>query len=79
MKSFIMGIYFLGVSLGNLFTSGVNAFIQNDDGTSKLEGASYYWFFAALIGAAAVVFVFYSMFYKGRTYIQGEEANAQGG
>jgi POT family proton-dependent oligopeptide transporter len=73
MKSFIMGIYFLGVSLGNLFTSGVNAFIQNDDGTSKLEGASYYWFFAGLIGAAAVVFVFYSMLYKGRTYLQGEE------
>jgi POT family proton-dependent oligopeptide transporter len=72
MKSFIMGIYFLGVSLGNLFTSGVNYFIQNADGSVKLDGAQYYWFFTALMAATAVVFVIYAQFYKGRTYIQGE-------
>lgn len=73
MKSFIMGIYFLGVSLGNLFVSGVNVFIQNDDGSSKLEGASYYWFFTIAMLVVACAFVVYSRFYKGRTYIQGEE------
>jgi len=74
MKSFIMGIYFLGVSLGNLFTSGVNHFIQNDDGSTKLDGVQYYWFFTALMLATAVAFVFYSRFYKGRVYVQGAEA-----
>jgi len=72
MKSFIMGVYFLGVSLGNLFTSGVNYFIQKEDGTLLLENASYYWFFTALMAVTAVIFVIYAQFYKGRTYIQGE-------
>lgn len=73
MKSFIMGIYFLGVSLGNLFTSGVNLFIQNDDGSVKLEGASYYWFFTILMAVTAVAFVFMARVYRGRTYIQGTD------
>lgn len=72
MKSFIMGIYFLGVSLGNLFTSGVNYFIQNADGSTKLNTVQQYWFFTALMGATAIIFVLYAQFYKGRTYVQGE-------
>ncbi len=76
MKSFVMGIYFLGVSFGNFFVSGVNYFIQNDDGSVKLEGASYYWFFTIVMLAVSVVFVFYSLFYKGETFIQGEEEKA---
>jgi len=76
MKSFIMGIYFLGVSLGNVFTSGVNFFIQNDDGTTKLPGASYYWFFTWLMLGTAVVFVGYSFFYKGRRFVQGDDEAA---
>jgi len=73
MKSFIMGVYFLGVSLGNLFVSAVNVFIQNPDGSTKLEGASYYWFFTIAMVITAMVFVVYSQFYKGRTFIQGED------
>jgi POT family proton-dependent oligopeptide transporter len=73
MKSFIMGIYFLGVSLGNAFTALVNYLIQNPDGTAKLEGPQYYWFFTGLMAATAVAFVFVAMNYKGRTFIQGEE------
>jgi len=72
MKSFVMGIYFLGVSFGNLFTAAVNFFIQNRDGTTKLEGASYYWFFTVLMAVTAVIFIFYSMTYRGQSYIQGE-------
>ena len=36
MKSFIMSAYLLSVSLGNIFVSLVNIFIQNDDGSSKI-------------------------------------------
>jgi POT family proton-dependent oligopeptide transporter len=74
MKSLIMGLYFAGsVALGNVFTSALNFFIQNDDGTVKLDGADYYLFFAALMLATAVIFIFVSPWYRGRTYIQGAE------
>lgn len=73
MKSFIMGVYFLGISLGNLFTAGVNYFIQNEDGSVKLEGADYYWFFTGLMALTAVIFVFMAMFYKGQIYVQSED------
>ena len=73
MKSFIMGIYFLGVSLGNIFTAAVNFLIQNEDGTSKLAGASYYWFFTIAMLVTAMLYVVWSQFYRGQIYIQGEE------
>ena len=44
MKSLIMGFFMLSVSLGNIFTAAVNAFIQNPDGTSKLEGLLIFTF-----------------------------------
>ena len=64
MKSFIMAFYFLSVALGNLFTSTVNFFIQNDDGTSKLAGANYFWFFTGLMFITAMLFLFVSNRYK---------------
>lgn len=76
MKSFIMGIYFLGVSLGNLFVSGVNfalGIFKNEDGSTALDGANYYWFFAALMGVTIVVYLVWTRTYKGQTYIQGED------
>ena len=64
MKSFVMAFYFLSVAIGNLFTSAVNFFIQNDDGTSKLAGADYFWFFTGLMFITAVLFLFVSRRYK---------------
>ena len=75
IKSFIMGIFLAGVALGNAFTASVNFFIENEDGTSKLEGASYYWFFTILMFVGALIFVVYAKFYRGKTYIQGEAAD----
>ncbi|MEQ1484680.1 POT family MFS transporter [Methyloglobulus sp.] len=57
MKSFVMAFYFLSIAAGNLFTSAVNFFIQNTDGSSKLEGASYFWFFTLLMLVIALLFV----------------------
>jgi POT family proton-dependent oligopeptide transporter len=59
-----MAFYFLSVSVGNLFTSSVNFFIQNDDGTSKLAGANYFWFFTGLMFITAVLFLFVSSRYQ---------------
>jgi len=72
MKSFIMSLFLLSVAGGNAFTSLVNYFIQNDNQTSKLEGPAYYWFFTALMLAAAVGFIAVAQTYRGKTYIQQE-------
>jgi POT family proton-dependent oligopeptide transporter len=74
MKSLIMSIYLLAIALGNAITAGINYFIQNPDGTSKLTGVEYYLFFSALMFVAAVLFVFVARFYKDRTHLQEETA-----
>lgn len=64
MKSFVMACYFLSIAVGNLFTSAVNFFIQNADGSSKLEGASYFWFFTILMLITAVLFLLASSHFQ---------------
>jgi len=72
MKSLVMCTYLGAVSLGNLFTAAVNFFIENPDGSVKLKGASYFYFFFAVMFVTSVLFVICARFYKGRTYIQDE-------
>jgi len=74
MKSFIMAVFLLSITLGNAFTAAVNYFIENPDGTRKLPGASYYWFFVISMSAAAILFVPVAKRYRGRSYIQDEAA-----
>jgi proton-dependent oligopeptide transporter, POT family len=73
MKSAVMALWLFTVSMGNLFTAGVNYFIRNPDGSSKLSDQSYYMFFAQLMFVAAIVFVVVACFYKGKTYLQSQE------
>ena len=73
MKSFVMAFFMLSISLGNLFTSAVNFFIQKPDGSSKLEGAEYFLFFTLLMLVTAVLFMLLARFYRGRTYINEEQ------
>ena len=70
LKSLIMSLFLLSVSLGNALTAIVNKFIQNTDGTSKLPGASYYWFFTGLMAAATVGFLFVAATYREKSYLQ---------
>jgi POT family proton-dependent oligopeptide transporter len=72
MKSFVMGFFMLSVAAGNLFTSAVNFFIQNKDGSSKLAGAEYYWFFTLAMFFTALLFTVVVRFYRGQTYIHEE-------
>ncbi|MEM8945198.1 MAG: POT family MFS transporter [Planctomycetota bacterium] len=74
MKSVIMAFCMFSISIGNIFTAMVNRFIQNPDGTSKLPGASYYWFFTVAMLITACVYVVWSQFYRGQSYIQGDES-----
>jgi POT family proton-dependent oligopeptide transporter len=76
MKSFTMGMYLLfSIALGNFFASQVNGFIarREEAGQPVLEGAAYYWFFTGAMLAMAIVFAVYAQFYRGQTYIQGED------
>ncbi len=76
MKSLVMALFLLSVSIGNLFTSEVNKWIQNPDGSNKLPGASYYLFFAGLMLVTSVAFIFYAMRYKERHFVQSDEPQA---
>ncbi|MBN2315861.1 MAG: POT family MFS transporter [Sedimentisphaerales bacterium] len=72
MKSFIMSVYLLSISLGNTFTAIVNLVIENEDGTRKLAGPSYFWFFTTVILVTAVIFIVVAKLYKEKSYIQDE-------
>jgi POT family proton-dependent oligopeptide transporter len=67
-----MCTYLIAISLGNLFTAGVNFFIQNPDGSVKLQGTSYFMFFVWVLVGTGVLFAIISPFYKGRTYLQDQ-------
>mgnify|MGYP001828307335 FL=1 len=73
MKSFVMAFFMLSISLGNLFTSGVNFFIQNPDGSSQLEGADYFLFVTLLMLVTAILFTLVVRYYRGVSYIHDEQ------
>jgi POT family proton-dependent oligopeptide transporter len=72
MKSLIMGIFLCSTTVGDLFVSFVNIFIQNPDGSSKLPGEQYYLFFAGLMFVCAIIYAFVSPFFKVHTVVQDE-------
>ena len=74
LKSFVMALFLLSVSLGNVFTSLVNYVIQQKDGTTLLTGANYYWFFASVMLLVSVLFIFVARAYQEETHLQNGEA-----
>jgi POT family proton-dependent oligopeptide transporter len=70
MKSFIMAFFMMSIAIGNLFTSAVNFFIENEDGSSKLAGADYFWFFTWLMFITAFIFIFVARGYKEKAHLQ---------
>ena len=73
MKSLVMAVYLWSISLGNAFTALVHVFIQNPDGTLKLNGTSFYLFFAGLAAVAGVVLVLFAQMYREKTHLQDEQ------
>jgi POT family proton-dependent oligopeptide transporter len=71
MKSLIMALWFLAITLGNEFAHWVNHLIEA--GTIELQGANYYWFFTGAMAIAAVAFVLVAPFYQAKTYVQEEQ------
>lgn len=70
MKSTMNGIWFLVVSLGNLFTAAINGNISNHGFLAPyLIGANFYWFFVAIIAVFVIAFMFIAPRLKERSYI----------
>ena len=72
MKSFILAMYLLTVSLGNFLTGAVKSFLINPDGTSKLPGAQEFWFWTGMVLVTAVIFIFVARWYQPKEYLQEE-------
>ena len=72
MKSLVMCTYLGSIALGNVFTAAVNFFIENPDGTVKLQGASYFYFFVKVMLVTCALYLVVARFYRGKTYIQEE-------
>ena len=70
MKSLVMSLYLLSVSLGNLYTALVNWLMKDGAGNSTLAGASYYWFFTGCMALATVLLVPVVLLYRPREYLQ---------
>ncbi|MCO5113561.1 MAG: POT family MFS transporter [Bdellovibrionaceae bacterium] len=77
MKSLIMGVFMLSISLGNLITAAINYFIQRPDGSVILSGPSYYLFFAGMITVVAIRYVFVAKKYEIKSYTQDHSLSVQ--
>ncbi len=67
MKSIVMALWSFSVAAGNFLAAQVNHAIQPvANEPPRLTGPSYYWFFAALMAGAAVLFVVVAMFYRAK-------------
>ncbi len=78
LKSLVMGLFLLSVSIGNGFTALVNFWIQRPDGSVALTGPDYYWFFAGVMFIVACLFLFVVGRYQETSYLQGTEREARG-
>ena len=77
LKSMVMALFLLSISLGNLFTSAVNFLLQDAEGNSLLIGPDYYLFFAGAMALTALLFVPVAMRYPERAYLQTEAGDSE--
>jgi len=70
MKSFIMSIYLLAISLGNVYATLYNQFIK---GTRWETGPNYFLLWIYLMIAATVVVIIGSLFYREKVHTLDEQ------
>lgn len=73
MKSFVMAIFLLTVSLGNLLTSQVKFFLIKEDGSTRMSIGEEFWFWTIIAFITAVIFFFVSRRYKPVSYYHSSE------
>lgn len=76
MKSLIMSLSLLSISLGNLLTAAINHMIKVLGLAERLSEAAYYLLFAGMMFVASVAFIFVARTYKERTILHEENPAA---
>ena len=64
MKSLVMALFLLTVSLGNYLTSAIKFLLTDSHGQSVLDGAQEFWFWTLLMAGGAILYSFLSPRYK---------------
>jgi len=73
LKSLVMGMYLLSVSMGNAFTAAVNYVVKLyhlDAPGGIMAGPGYFWFFVITMLITAGLFSVAASFYRGRDVLQ---------
>lgn len=73
LKSLVMGMYLLSVSLGNAFTAAVNYVVKLyhlDAPGNIMAGPGYFWFFVLTMLVTAGLFSLVASFYRGKDVLQ---------
>jgi POT family proton-dependent oligopeptide transporter len=73
LKSFVMAIFLLSISIGNGVAALVNLVIQDEQGNSRITGASYYLAFAGLMLLTCALFSLYARGFREHRFIQGAD------
>ena len=71
MKSFVMALFLLTVSLGNYLTSGVKFLLSDDNGEPLLSITNEFWFWTSLMAGGSTLYLFVSKYYKLEIRLQG--------
>jgi POT family proton-dependent oligopeptide transporter len=77
MKSFILSLFLLTVSLGNFLTTAVTLALTSETGHSRLSMTQELWFWAGLIFVTAAIYVPVAKWYQPKDYLQEESENGE--
>jgi len=78
LKSFVMAIFLLSISIGNGVAALVNLVIQDEQGHSRITGASYYLTFAGLMLLTCALFSLYARGFREHRFVQGADDTGTG-
>ena len=70
MKSLVMALFLLTVSLGNYFTSLVKFLLIDERGEPFFAGADEFWFWTILMAVGSSIFILVSRRYVDRVELQ---------
>jgi POT family proton-dependent oligopeptide transporter len=71
MKSFVMAIFLLSISIGHGMAALINLLIQDERGHARISGPTYYLIFVAMMLFTTIAFGFYARGYREKRFIQG--------
>jgi POT family proton-dependent oligopeptide transporter len=71
LKSFVMAIFLLSISIGNGVAALINLLIQDAQGHSRITGPNYYLLFAGMMLLNSLLFVLYARGYREQRFVQG--------